>query len=45
MREELSSEDTLLLFAETKECCEQFGISKVIIQVRYEQGIIPDNPG
>ncbi len=45
MYEELSAEDTMILFSDTRECCEEFGISKVMIQVRYESVALMENPG
>jgi len=45
MEEELSAEDTMFLFSDTKECCEEFGISGIVIQVRYETERFMENPG
>ncbi len=34
--EEIGAEDIMLLFSEVRECCEEFGISGEVIQIRYE---------
>lgn len=43
--EEIAAEDMMGLFSKVKKCCEEYGIGRTVIQVRYEVNTGDENEG